>query len=78
MSLLVNGITILSERQQSLHPIVDMTKAEIGKKRLSNYVIMPEMVGTASLEDSTALQVRYPHECHGNAGKASNSAKTNL
>ena len=30
------------------------------------------------VEISTILQVRYPHECHGNAGKASNSAKTNL
>ena len=62
------------KRQQLQHPIVDMTKAEIEKKRLGNYVIMPEMVEIAfnkwwrSLESSTILQVRYPHERHGNAG----------
>ena len=56
------------KHQQLQHLIVDMTKAEIEKKRLDNYVIMPEMVEIAfnkwwrPLESSTILQVRYPHE----------------
>lgn len=45
---------------------------------------MPEMVETAfnkwwrSMEPSATIQVRFPHERHGNAGKVSNSAKTTL
>lgn len=72
------------KRQQSQVPIVDMTKAEIEKQRLSAYVLMPEMVETAfnkwwrSMEPSATIQVRFPHERHGNAGKVSNSAKTTL
>ena len=61
-----------------------MTKAELEKEHLDKYVIMPKMVDKAfikwwrSLESLSIVQVRYPHERHGNAGKASNSAKTNL
>ena len=72
------------KRQQSQVPIVEMTKAEIEKQRLSAYVVMPEMVDTAfnnwwrSLEPSATIQVRFPYEHHGNAGKTSNSAKTTL
>ena len=61
-----------------------MTKAEIEKERLDKYVIMPEMIDEAfikwwrSLESSAIVQIRYPHERHGNAGKVSNSAKTDL
>ena len=65
-----------------LHPIVDMTKADVMEKRVSEYVIMPDAVTTSfskwwtSLASETVLRVRFPHERHGNAGKPSNSAKT--
>jgi len=72
------------KRQQSQTPVVDMTKNEVEQKRLSDYVIMPGAVETAfskwwrNLESSFTIQVRIPHERHGNAGKVSNSAKTTL
>ena len=31
-----------------------------------------------SVDPATVLKVRFPHECHGNAGKASNRAKTSV
>lgn len=62
----------------------EMTKAEVEKERLTNYVVMPRgcetsfMVWWRSLESSAKLAVRYPHERHGGAGKTSNSAKSSV
>lgn len=72
------------KRQCLQHPIVDMSKADVIEKRVSEYVIMPDTVTTSfskwwtPMAPETVLQVRFPHERHGNAGKPSNSAKTTV
>ena len=72
------------KRQCLQHPIVDMTKADVIDKRASDYVIMADAVQTSfskwwmSVEPETVIQVRFPHERHGNAGKPSNSVKTTV
>ena len=69
------------KRQQYQEPIVEMAKTEVEEKRLGNYIVMPADEGTAfktwwrGLAGSAIVQVRYPHERHGLAGKTSNSAK---
>ena len=72
------------KRQQSQQPIVEMEKSKVEEKRLGDCVIMPAGLETSfkswwrSQDASTIVQVRYPHERHGNAGKTSNSAKSSL
>ena len=71
------------KRKQSQQPIVHMMKSEVEEKRLGEYVLMPTDVNTSfktwwrSQTPSTDIHVRFPHECHGNAGRVSNSAKSN-
>ena len=61
-----------------------MSKADIIEKHVSEYVILPNTVTTSfskwwtSVDPETVVQVRFPHERHRNAGKASNSAKTTI
>lgn len=72
------------KRQQSQVPIVEMEKSEVEEKRLGEYIIMPDDVNSAfsawwrSVSADTVVQVRFPHERHGNAGKTSHSAKTSV
>ena len=71
------------KQQQSQHPIVEMSKAQVEDESLGKYVIMPDSEESSfktwwrSLPESTVVSVRLPHvaQCHGNAGKPSNSAK---
>lgn len=69
------------KRQQSQQPIVEMPKSEVEEKRLGDHVVMPIGLETSfntwwrSQDASTIVQVRYPHDRHGNAGKVSNAAK---
>ena len=61
-----------------------MPKSSVEKERLGNYVITPIGCESSfadwwrSLSESTNVQVRYPYERHGNAGKKSNSAKSSV
>lgn len=59
-----------------------MTKREVEDQRLSPYVVMPPecdqsfLAWWRSLESEHSVNVRYPHQRHGNAGMPSHSAKT--
>lgn len=70
------------KRNQSQHPIVEMSKADVEEKRLGDFVVMPPNTEISfktcwrSLPSSTMVEVRYPHERHGNSGQTSHSAKT--
>ena len=61
-----------------------MPKSEVEEKRLGDCVVMPIGLETSfktwwrSQDASTIVQVRYPHDRHGNAGKVSNAAKSSL
>ena len=61
-----------------------MTKSEVEEKRIGEYVVMPRDIETnfkkwwRSLPSSTMVDVRFPHERHGNSGKVANSAKTSV
>lgn len=72
------------KRQQSQQPIVEMPKSEVEEKRLGDRVVMPASLEVSfktwwrSQNPSTIVQVRYPHERHGNAGRVSNAAKSSL
>lgn len=61
-----------------------ISKSEIEKKGLGAFVLMPLHLDESfnkwwrSEDQSSVMQVRMPHERHGNAGKASNSAKTTV
>lgn len=71
-------------RSKLNNPIVNMTKAEVVKQRLSEYVIMPDGIVMSfsrwwrSVEETAELEVRFTHERHGNAGKTSNHAKSSV
>ena len=57
-------------------------KSEVEEKRLGDYVLMPPNLDTSfktwwrSLACTESVQVRYPHEQHGNARRVSNSSKS--
>ncbi len=70
------------KRLQCQHPIVKMTKLEVEEKVLGAFVLMPADQEVSfkkwwrALPPTTTVNVRYPHERHGNSGRTSNSAKT--
>ena len=72
------------KRKQSQEPIRSMTKEEVEKERVSDYVIMPLNLDIAfrewwiDLQDSDSVSVRYPHTRHGNTGRQSNSSKASV
>ena len=72
------------KRQQNAKPIVKMSKSDVEKQDLSTHVVMPSSVEEPfnkwwrALEATSLVDVRYPHERHGNAGKPSNSARTSV
>jgi len=61
-----------------------MTKAEVEDKRLGQYVLMPDGLGSSfkdwwrSVDPSHTVEVKNPVGRHGNAGKVSHSAKTEI
>ena len=61
-----------------------MTKAAVERENLGEYVLMPTDLDIAfkqwwrSLDSAFLVNVRYPHERHGNAGKPSHFAKTSV
>lgn len=63
---------------------VKLKKSEIVDQHLSEYVIMPDGITMSfskwwkSLEETTEVEVRFPYERHGNAGKTSNYAKSDV
>lgn len=63
------------KREQSQHPVVEMTKNEVEEEKLGDFVLIPDgdatafMVWWRSLNSSAMVQVRYPHDRNGNAGK---------
>ena len=72
------------KRQQNAKPIVKMSKSDVEKQDLSTHVVMPPSVEESfnkwwrTLEAASLVDVRYPHERHGNAGKQSHSAKMSV
>ena len=72
------------KRQQYQNPIVQICKDKVEDERLQPFVVMPEEQDVAVCKwwelipfDHVAA-VRYPHERHGNAGKTSHYAKTQV
>ena len=61
-----------------------MTKAAVEREDLGQYVVMPSDPEIAfkqwwrSLDSTVLVNVKYPHERHGNAGKPSHFAKTSV
>ena len=72
------------KQQQSLHPVVEITKAEVEEQSLGQYIIMPDGEESSFKKwwryfpASTVVSVRFSHTRHGNAGKASNSSKQTM
>ena len=68
------------KQQESQEPLRDVTKAEVEEQCLSAYVIMPAALEVAfkewwqSLKSSDVITIRYPHACHSNTGRKSNSS----
>ena len=62
----------------------DMTKSDVETEHVSEYVVMPADKEIAfkewwmKLDASDFVSVRYPHACHGNAGRTSNLNKTSV
>ena len=72
------------KRRECSNPTSTMTKSEVEENRLGQYVVMPANIDCSfkawwrSIEPSHSVQVRIPHDRHGNAGKVSHSAKTGI
>ena len=58
-----------------------MLKSEVEERPLGDFGVMPQGVEASfktwwrGLLPASKVEVRYPHERHGNAGRVSNSAK---
>ena len=69
------------KRNQLQNPIVNMLKSEVEERPLGDFGVMPQGVEASfktwwrGLLPASKVEVRYPHERHGNAGRVSNSAK---
>ena len=64
------------KRKQKQQPIVEMTKGEVSEKRLESYVLHGDdedlltfAVWWRTLDDDQEVEVQYPHERHGLAGR---------
>ena len=72
------------KQKQFKEPLQNMTKAEVEKEHLGEYVVMPGGLDISFkswwrfLDPSATVEVRTPHSRHGNSGKVSNSAKTSV
>lgn len=68
--------------QMLKNPIVKMKKSEIIDKHLGDFIVMPPCVSLSfnkwwvTVDPTTEVDVRFPHERHGLAGIPSNQAKT--
>ena len=69
------------KKRENTEPLRSMTKSEVEEERLSERVVMPQGCETSfikwwkTLLATSTVDVHYPHQRHGNAGKASHSAK---
>ena len=70
------------KRKQYQTPVTSMPKEKVVAERLEPFVVMPENQDCAfakwweGLPADHDVNVRYPYERHGNAGKVSHNAKT--
>ena len=70
------------KRKQFKEPLQSMSKGEVEKEHLGEYVVMPEGLDVSFkkwwrfLDPSATVDVRTPHSRHGNSGKVSNYTKT--
>ena len=73
----------LVKQKQKQQPIVEMTKKQVLEQKLQEYVLYnieeTEMLTFGAwwktLDDDEVVEVQYPHEHHGLAGKTSNHSK---
>ena len=69
------------KRSQFQRPVVSMAKKDVDKEKVKAFVVMPEAVEAsfsgwwATFPNHHVVDVRYPHEKHGLAGRVSNNAK---
>ena len=59
-------------------PIVEITKQDVVEKRLENFILHDMLTMVAwwkTVEDDEVVELQYPHEQHGLAGRRSNHAK---
>jgi hypothetical protein len=69
------------KRRLHSEPLRSMTKSQVEVERLGEYVVMPEGCSMSfvawwkSQSQSDMVEVRYPHDRHGLAGRASHAAK---
>ena len=69
------------KRSQFQRSLVSMAKIDVDKEKVKAFVVMPKAVEAsfsgwwATFPNDHVVDVRYPHEKHGLAGKVSNNAK---
>ena len=72
------------KQSQSQQLLVIMSKSQLEDERLGKYVVMPNSCDQTfkswwmMLDPTTEVQVCFPHEKHGHAGKISNSAESSI
>ena len=71
------------KQQQNLFPVVPMSKDEVEGRKLTAHVLNEDETLTfgawwKTLEDDDIVEVQYPHELHGLAGRLSNHAKVGV
>ena len=72
------------KRKQYQTPITSIPKEKVVADRLESFVVMPEQHDCAfskwweTIPADHDVNVRYPYERHGNAGKVSHNAKTQV
>ena len=72
------------KQSQSQQLLVIMSNSQVEDEQLGKYVVMPNSCDQTfkswwmTLDLTTEVQVRFPHEKHGNAGKISNSVKSTI
>ena len=70
----------LIKQQQNLNPVVEMKKKTVIESKLTAHVVNDDETLTfgswwKTLDDDDLVEVQYPHEQHGLAGRSSNHAK---
>ena len=72
------------KRKQYQTPITSIPKEKVVADRLESFVVMPEQQNCAfskwweTIPEDHDVNERYPYKCHGNAGKVSHNAKTQV
>ena len=63
------------KRAQFQQPTIEMMKSRVETERLGDFVVIPQSCNEnflkwwRALDDTVIVNVRYPHERHGNAGR---------